>query len=176
MNRLAAIGSIVIVVMAAGVAYAAESLRILSMVKDDNVVVSFELADAYGADVHDAIASGLKTTFTYDVELKMEVPVWVDRTVAATVVTISDQYDNLTRQHTLSRSVDGHVESVVTQDETVVRRWLTTLDRLTLCRTSRLDPSRDYYVRISAQARPRAGSIIGWAAAVTGMAKFTFVP
>ena len=42
-------------------------------------------------------------------------------------------------------------------------------------RTSRLDPARDYYVRISAQARPRGGSLLGWTNAVTGQAKFTLI-
>jgi hypothetical protein len=45
-----------------------------------------------------------------------------------------------------------------------------------LCETSKLDPSRDYYVRISARARPYGNSILGWANAVTGQAKFTFIP
>ena len=40
----------------------------------------------------------------------------------------------------------------------------------------RLDPSRDYYVRISAHARPQSGSLLGWVNAVSGQAKFTFIP
>ena len=64
----------------------------------------------------------------------------------------------------------------MTQDEAQVRQWLTTWDRLPLCKTALLDQSRDYYVRVSAQARPRAGSLLGIAEAITGQAKFTFVP
>lgn len=156
---------------------AAESLRIVPIVRDDTVIVSLELADAYTDDVRKAISTGLRTTFTYDVELRMVVPVWVDRTIATAVVTAGDQYDNLTRRHTLSRSVDGHLESeTVTEDEGVVKRWLTTLTQLPLCPTSKLDPSRDYYVRISARARPHSASWFGWTTAITGQARFTFVP
>jgi hypothetical protein len=167
-----------VALLAAGsVLGAAESLRIVPIVSDDNVVVSFELADGYGVDVREAISSGLRTTFTYDIELRMIVPAWVDRTIATAVVSTSDQYDNLTRRHALSRLVDGRIaDSVVSEDETTVKRWLTTLTRVPLCRTSKLDPNRDYYVRISAQARPRGASLLGWANAITGQAKFTFIP
>lgn len=172
--------SSLVVVGAAALAVAvraAESLRIVPIVHDDTVLVSFELADAYTDEVREAIASGLRTTFTYDVELRMIVPVWVDRTVATSVVSVSDQYDNLTRRHSLSRTVDGHmVESLVTEDESVVKRWLTTFSRMPLCATTKLEPSRDYYVRIRAQARPHGGSLLGWTSAVTGSAKFTFLP
>jgi hypothetical protein len=156
---------------------AAETLRIVPIVHDDKVLVSFELADAYTTEVHEAISSGLRTTFTYEVELRMMVPVWLDRTMVTSIVTISDQYDNLTRRHTLSRTVDGHVEqAVVTEDEALVRRWLTSVERLELCQTSRIDPNRDYYVRISARAHPQGAGFLGWAAGVTGQATFTFVP
>jgi Domain of unknown function (DUF4390) len=155
----------------------AESLRIVPLVNVDEVVVSFELADAYTNDVREAISSGLRTTFTYDVELRMVGSLWVDRTIAGVVVNTSDQYDNLTRRHTLSRTVNGRVEEEsVTEDESVVGRWLTTFARLPLCKTSQLDPSRDYYVRISARSRPRGGSLLGWASAITGRTKFTFIP
>ena len=53
-----------------------ETLRIVPVIHDDEVSVSFELADAYTDDVKAAIASGLKTTFTYDVELRMSVSGW----------------------------------------------------------------------------------------------------
>ena len=97
---------------------AAESLRIVPIVADAQVLVSFDVADAYTDDVREAIASGLRTTFTYDIELRMIVPMWVDRTLATAVASASDQYDNLTRRHSLSRIVDGRVEEkTVTEDE-----------------------------------------------------------
>jgi hypothetical protein len=162
---------------AAAVLHAAESLRITPMVRDNQVLVSFELTDAYTDAVRDAIASGLRTTFTYELELRTLVPAWVDRTIVTTVVTASDHYDNLTRRHTLSRIIDGHVAEVsVTETESAVKAWLTTWSRLPLCDTSKLDPSRDYYVRISARPRPLGSSLLGWAKSITGQAKFTFIP
>ena len=63
-----------------------------------------------------------------------------------------------------------------TESETVAKKWLTSLDNLALCRTSRLDPHREYYVRISAHVRPPGATLLGWANGVTNLAKFTFVP
>src|SRR5215470_17675644 len=100
--------------LAAGAALAAEeTLRITPFVRDSNVLVSFELDDAYTPLVHETIASGLKTTFSYELELRTVVPGWIDRTIARTEVTATDQYDNLTRRHTLTRLVDNRTEDTL---------------------------------------------------------------
>ena len=165
-----------LLVLTAGVA-ADESLRIVPVVHEKQVVVTLQMADAYTDEIRDTISSGLRTTFTYDLQLRMLVGGWVDRTVATAVVTVSDQYDNLTRRHTLSRVVDGRTdESVVTEDEAVVRQWLTTLSRLPLCETTKLERNREYYVRVTARKRPQRSFPFAFANAVTGQAKFTFIP
>lgn len=156
---------------------AAESLRIVPIVSDDTVLVSVELADAFTTDVREAIASGLRTTFTYEVELRMEVPLWVDRTITTAVVSTLDQFDNLTRRHSLSLTIDGRVQDVaVTEQEAEVERWLTTLDRVPLYQASLLEANRDYYVKIRARVRPRGTSMVGWSGGVSGQTKFTFIP
>ena len=168
----------VVALIASGAAVcAAESLRIVPIVHDGQVLVSVEVTGLDTEEVRETISSGLRTTFTYDVQLRMIVPVWVDRTIATAVIAVSDQYDNLTRRHTLSRTIDGRVEeTAVTEDETAARQWLTALTRVPLCNTSKLDPNRDYYVRISARERPRGVSLFGWITTITGQAKFTFIP
>src|SRR3982751_1272487 len=103
-----------------------ESLRIVPFMTGDRVVVSFELNDAYNDAVREAIASGLRTTFSYQLELRTRAWVWVDRTIGTTVVATTDQYENLTRRHTLTRTIDGRVDNVlVTEDDAVVKTWLT---------------------------------------------------
>lgn len=167
------------VAMAAAVSLvrAAESLRIVPIVSDDTVMVSVELNDAFTNEVREAIASGLRTTFTYEVELRMEVPLWVDRTIATAVVSTLDQFDNLTRRHSLSLMIDGRIQDVaVTEDEAAVEHWMTTLSRVPVYQASLLEPNRDYYVRIRTQVRPHSTSIVGWTSSVSGQAKFTFIP
>ncbi|MCA1584273.1 MAG: DUF4390 domain-containing protein [Acidobacteria bacterium] len=158
--------------------YAAEGIRIVPIVRDGSVLVTFELSDGFTDDVRAVIQSGLRTTFTYNVELRYDAPVWIDRTVASAVITNTVQYDNLTRRHTVMRTLDGRVEdSRVTEDVNVVRELMTSFDRLPLFRTSRLEPNRQYYIRVSAQASPRSGAFLWpWNGGPSGLAKFTFVP
>ncbi|MGE0446436.1 MAG: DUF4390 domain-containing protein [Vicinamibacterales bacterium] len=168
---------ILLVLAAVVTVQAAEGLRIVPLVRDDNVLVTFELTDGFTEQVKDAIQSGLKTTFTYNVELRLDVPAWVDRTIATAVVTNSVEYDNLTRQATLVRTLDGRVEkSEVTSDDALVREWMTTFRRLPLFDTNILEPNREYYVRVVATARPTNGVLLWpWGSGTSGMAKFTFL-
>ena len=157
--------------------YATEGVRIVPLVRDDSVLVSFELTDGYTPEVKDAVHSGLKTTFTYTVELRQDVPAWVDRTIATSVITNTVQYDNLTRRATLTRTLDGHVESTeTTEDEAIMRQWMTTFRKMPLFKTAELEQNREYYVRVRATARPANGSMLWpWGSAISGITKFTFL-
>ena len=165
------------VLLAGAIAHAAQTLRIIPIVRDNQVLVSFEIPDGYTPDVHDAISSGLRTTFSYDVELRMRNRIWVDVLVDKALVSTTDRYDNLTRKHTLTRTVDGReTDSITTESEAVVRQWLTSLDRLPICRTTKLDPNRDYYVQVSARVQPDKTSMLGLPSAIVGRSPFTFIP
>jgi hypothetical protein len=172
-TRTASVCSILLLLAAA--VRAEETLRIMPSLAGDRVVVSFELNDAYNDEVREAIATGLRTTFTYKLELRT--PAWIDRTIGTTIVSTTDQYDNLTRRHTLTRSVDGRVEDVlVTEDNAVVKMWLTKWSRVPVANAAQLDPARDYYVRVTTNTRPPGGSLIGLTKTITGQVKFTFIP
>lgn len=157
---------------------AADDLRIVPLVRDGHVLISFQMADGFTPEVREAIHSGLKTTFTYTVDLKTSVAVWIDRTIASAVVSTSVQFDNLTRRHTLVRTLDGRVEeAVVVESDDHVRELLTKYDRLPLFRTVDLEPNREYYVRVRAEVRPRNASFLWpWGSGRSAQAKFTFIP
>jgi hypothetical protein len=157
---------------------AAETLRIVPLVRDGMVLVSFELADGFTEDVRAAIHSGLKTTFTYTIDLRAQVPIWVDQTMASAVVSTSVQYDNLTRRHTVVRTLDGRVESAqVTERDEEVRDLVTRIERLPLFRTQTLEPNREYYVRVRAEVRPRNAAFLWpWGSGHSAQTKFTFIP
>lgn len=165
----------ILTVLAAAALDAQETLRITPFITGNRVVVSFELNDAYTDAVREGIASGLRTTFTYELELRTRA--WIDRTIATTVVATTDQYENLTRRHTLTRTVDGRVDDVlVTENAEVVKTWLTKWNRVPVADTSRLDPAREYYVRVTTKTQPVGGSLLGVTRTIVGQAKFTFVP
>jgi Domain of unknown function (DUF4390) len=154
-----------------------QTLRVVPLVKDDHVLVSFELTGGLTDEVRDAIKSGLKTTFTYTVELRLDVPAWVDRTIATASVATSVNYDNLTRTHEVVRMLDGRVDDALsTQDDRVVRTWMTSVTRFPLFSTSLLEPNRDYYIRVSATARPSNGSVFWpFGSGPSAQSRFTFI-
>lgn len=164
----------------AGTALEADSSRLTPLVRDGELLVSFVLEDGFTEDVRAVIKSGLRTTFVYTVELRMVVPGWIDRTIATTTVSQSAEYDNLTRRHTLQRTIDGRVDpyaSRIVEEERVVRDHMTTFSRLALFRNTKLEPNRDYYVRVRARAYPSNGSFLWpWSTGLLAQAKFTFIP
>lgn len=172
-----AVACLVAFLTVGGTLQAADDIRVVPIARDGYVLISFDLPEGFTDDVRAAIASGLKTTFTYTVELRLEVPFWLDRTIAAAVVSNTVQYDNLTRRHTVSRAIDGRVDdSKMTEDEGTVRAWLTALQRLPLFETGKLEPNREYYIRVSARTQP-GGSPLPWTSGLaSGLAKFTFIP
>jgi hypothetical protein len=177
MNRRLTYCCVLALLTAVALLRGAESLRVIPLVDGKDVVVTLEMDDAYTDEVKETISSGLRVTFTYDVQLRMEVAGWVDRTIATVAVNVTDQYDNLTRRHSLSRTVDGRTDdAAVTEDDAAVRRWLTILSRLPLCATNKLERNREYYVRVSARKQPQRTFPFGWSSAISGQAKFTFIP
>ena len=83
MMRRVPIWAICLLALAGVTLRAQESLRITPFISDNRVVVSFELNDAYTDEVREAIASGLRTTFSYQLDLRT--PAWIDRTVGLAV-------------------------------------------------------------------------------------------
>jgi hypothetical protein len=154
-----------------------QTLRVVPLVRDNHVLVSFELTGGLTGEVRDAIRSGLRTTFTYTVELRLDVPAWVDRTISTATVATSVEYDNLTRTHHVQRVLDGRVnQTLATQDEAKVRDWMTNLTRFPLFSTSLLEPNRDYYIRVSATARPSNGSVFWpFGSGPSAQSRFTFI-
>ena len=159
---------------------AGDELQVVSLTRDGVVYVSFTFPNGFTDDMRDALRSGLQTAISYDIELRKEVPVWFDRTLTSVTVTASAQYDSLTRQHQLSRTVDGRGEEPrVTADEEQVRTWLTSLERLKLIKTTTLEPNTDYYIVVRAHCKPRTSWFLFWPfdhGTATGHGRFTFIP
>jgi hypothetical protein len=160
------------------IALAADPFRIIPLVRDEMVLVSFDLADGFTDEVRAAIKSGLQTTFTFTVDLRSEAPLWIDRTMGSVVVTTSVRFDNLTRRYTVVRTLDGRTEDTrVVEDEAVVKQFMTNFDKMPVFRTSILEPNREYYVRVRAQVRPQsAGFLWPWTSGRSTQTKFTFIP
>jgi len=171
--------ALIAVTASAGYAQAqGETLRVRPLVKDGQVLVTFALDGGLTDEMKAVVQSGLRTVFTYTVELKLKVPAWVDRTVASAVVSTSVDYDNLTRRHTVSQSRNGRVEhSVVIEDPAQVAQMVTNFDRLPLFDTKILEANREYYILVRADARPKTNSSLWpFSGTASGLARFTFIP
>jgi hypothetical protein len=179
-NAHRAVGCTLALTLAAATlsAQTAKGLRVVPVVSDnrDYLLVSVELREGLTPDVRAAIDSGLKTIFTYTVDLRVDATGWLDRTVATAVITNSVEYDNLRRIHTLERRIDGRNEKPkTTENVNEVREWMTSMKNLPLFRTRVLVPNREYYVRVSATARPSYGSILGpFGSGTSAQTKFIF--
>jgi hypothetical protein len=156
-----------------------QTLEVVPLPRDGEVLVSFKLNDTLTDDVRTAIQSGLTIKFVYKVELRRSSAVWVDRTLKSAIVAATLRYDTLTRQYQVARSVDGRTEwADNTAQEEVAWRWLTKdFARLSLFRGVALETNAEYYVRVRANASPRNASFIWpWAGDdAVGFAKFTFI-
>ena len=181
--RLAAVCALLALALGTGLRAqeaVADAIRVVPLARDGRLLVSFSVADSYTDAVREAIHSGLRTTFTYEVELRLAVPAWIDRTIATTTITNTVEYDNLTRQHAVVRTIDGRtIRDELTEDEALVRAVMTTLEQEPLFDTAALEPSREYYVRVQATAvRPRNAPFLWpWGGnGSAGQASFTFLP
>jgi uncharacterized protein DUF4390 len=160
-----------------GVGLRAEpDISVTPITRDGQVLVSFDMGDAFTADVRDVIQSGLPTTFSYEVELRRGAALF-DHTIAALTITASVRFDNLTRRYQMSRSVDGRLEDArPTEDQDAVRAWMTHFERIPLSTTASLEANGEYAVRVRAHTRPRnAWFLWPWSGAILGHAKFTFI-
>jgi hypothetical protein len=156
----------------------AQSRRVRPLVRGGEVLVTFALDDVFSEAMKEQVQSGLRTTFTYTVELKQKAPAWVDRTIASAIVSASVEYDNLTRRTTVTQTLDGRMgETRVLEDAELARQLATSFERLPLFKTRLLEVNREYYLLVHAEARPQNRSAFWpWGGSTSAQAKFTFLP
>lgn len=176
--KLLRVSVLIIIALLCGAPLGAQTIQVTPLSRDDRVLVSFELTNAFNDDVRAAIHSGLTITFIYDVELRRGAALWIDRTIASSTVTAAVRYDNLTRRYHVTRRADGRMEKVeILEREEDVRGWLTSFDKLPLFSSAALEPNAEYYLRVRARTTPRNAAFVWpWQnSEVAGLAKFTFL-
>lgn len=156
-----------------------QTVQVVPLPRDGEVLVSFKLEEPLTEDVRAKIQSGLTIKFVYRVDLRRSSAVWVDRTIASAVVSATVRYDTLTRLYHVSRTLDGRTEWADTTAEEKVAWSTLTRDfaRLSLFRGTTLEPNAEYYVRVRANASPRSAAFVWpWQGDdAMGFAKFTFI-
>ena len=157
----------------------AQTLQVIPLPKDGQVLVSFKLDEALTDDIRAAIRSGMTVKFVYKIDLMRSSAVWLDRRLSSAVVTASVRYDTLLGIYHFSRAIDGNIEFADTTNKEEVAWSALTRDfaRLPLFRGIQLEPNADYYVRVRANASPRNSTFVWpWQGDdAMGFAKFTFI-
>jgi hypothetical protein len=156
-----------------------QSLQVVPLPRDGEVLISFKLDEPLTDDIRAAIHSGLTIKFVYKVDLRRSSAIWLDRTIASANVTATVRFDTLTSLYHYSRTIDGRTEFAdTTEKEDVAWSALTReFSRLSLFRGTALETNAEYYVRVSANASPRSNAFVWpWRGDdAMGFAKFTFV-
>jgi hypothetical protein len=154
-------------------------LQVAPLARGSEVLVSFKLAQEPTEEIRSAIHSGLTVSLVYKIDLRRSSAVWLDRTIASSVVIATVRFDNLTRKYAVTRAIDGRIDKAESMErEEAAWAWLTDqFERLPLFRSESLEVNAEYYVRVRAHTTPRIMSFVWpWQADdVVGLAKFTFM-
>jgi hypothetical protein len=154
-------------------------ITVAPVARGDIVLVSFSTSRVVTPSVEQAIASGLATTFTYDVELRRPSWWWFDKLVASARIAVTVVFEPLTRRYHVTLLQDGRVAEERTTDRAEdVRRWVSVFERLPLFTTRELEANTSYDVHVRGRTSPRrTWSFWPWARpSAHGSAGFTFVP
>ena len=165
------------IVLTTAAVCSAQTIQVTPLAKDGRVLVSLRMNDVFTEEVRAAMHSGLRITFVYDIELKRGTALWVDRTVSASTVTATVEYDILTQRYLATRREDGRIISSETLErEDAARAWLTEFEKLPLFSSALLERNTEYYLRVRAHTMPRNASFVWpWEGGIAGLAKFTFL-
>lgn len=176
-RRTFSIAAALLLLLGAARYASAQTLSVTPLAKDGRILVTMRMTDVFSEEVRNAIHSGLRVSFVYDVELKRNTALWVDRTLATARITATIEYDILTQRYMATRGEDGRMERVETiETEAQARAWLTEFDKLPLFSSAALEGNTDYYLRVRAHTTPRNQSFVWpWEGGIAGLAKFTFL-
>lgn len=130
---------------------ASPSIVNISVGNTGNVVtVDAALVDGFNESMLEAIESGVPISFTYEVELRQIVPLWMDSLVSKATVKNSVQYDTLNKVYSFSSAGKNIKRKVITRDKALYQKLMLSLDHLPIASTYKLSMSEKYYVRIKA--------------------------
>jgi len=96
-------------------------ITVAPQARGGSILVSFSTPGAVTPAVEQAIASGLPTTFTYDVELRRPSTFWFDKLVDSARIAVTVRFEPLTRRYHVMLLQDGRVAEERTTYDVRVR-------------------------------------------------------
>ena len=123
----------------------------ISVANTGNIVtMDATLVDGFNNSMIEAVESGIPITFTYKVELRKIVPLWLDSLVATATVNNTVQYDTLNKAYSFSSIGKNIKRKVITRDKTLYQKLMLRLENLPIASTHKLSMSDKYYIRVKA--------------------------
>jgi len=132
--------------------------RLVTRTDGGRLLVSFALVNAISAETLERIHSGLPVTFWHSVEVTRSrtVPLWPARVLAEAKIVTSVDYDSLTRQYTLARTLELRRAKELTSTDTerstdsveTMRAWMTELPEIEMLDLGEADEFARVRVRV----------------------------
>jgi len=158
---------------------AAEIVELVPVVRNEGILVSFRVEDAFDEEIVQAIESGLEVNFRYNVELRQVRRGWFDEKRASRQIQTTVAYDNLTKRYSLTREFDGEIDATELVDNPdAMRRFMTSFESLLLFDVQSMEPNEEYYLRVNGVMRVKnVLLLIPWdVGAAWREAHFTYIP
>lgn len=151
-KRISAALLFVLSIILPGVTFAdTPSIVNISVGNTGNVItMDATLVDGFNDSMLEAVESGIPITFTYKVELRRIVPLWLDSLVSTATVKNTVQYDTLNKVYSFSSTGKNIKRKVNTRDKVLYQKLMLGLEDLPISSTYKLNMSDKYYVRVKA--------------------------
>jgi len=125
-------------------------------VADGWVRVTFDLEGAFDDEVRERIASGLATSFTYELRLVRPRRLWFDKALGSSTVEVVARYNALTREYSVNTKRGGElVDSRVVGSAEELEAAATRLEDFPALELTGLRPGRPMVVRARAELGTR---------------------
>ncbi len=118
----------------------------------DVILVSFKLINAFPPEIEKRMKSGLKVSFRHFIEVIDPKWYWWDKEYFKCEIVTTVKYDNLTKQYSLTKSVDGGlIESETTNGLNDVAVWMTEFSNVSGGSVNNLKVGNKYVVRVKTE-------------------------
>jgi len=114
------------------------------------VVINARLMNGITNSISQAVESGVPISFTFEIELRQQNPMWTDTLVSANVIKHTVKYDSLKKVYRFSENGKGVKRKVITRNKENYHKLMLTLNNIPIASSRRLDNNEKYYVRVKA--------------------------
>ena len=125
----------------------------LSVTHNEDVLLSFNVTDAFTKEIEEAIKTGIPVSFTFYVEVYRIRGLWFNESVGSLTYLHTVKYDSFSEEYSVS--LDETSENpVLTKDTSEMMRLMVSSSNLPILRGVRLNAGDEYELRVMAELNP----------------------